>query len=157
MSHRVFLNASRMGLVQDTHPIPITLFLSCTGKSNIITLQASFNLELDYFPQVSVKAEAEAWLEKLQSTEKSSPQPSSVSCLMKEVSVFEYQPSHLLLADTLITSFLVFLENVKLKRCLKYVMQLSLVGDIEEDLDVVAILLEKMGFILSVRCSAAEK
>lgn len=29
----VSLNTSRMGLVQDTHPIPITLSLSCTGKS----------------------------------------------------------------------------------------------------------------------------
>lgn len=88
---------------------------------SIITLQASFGLDLGYFPQVSVKAEAEAWLEnKLQSPEKCSPQPSSVSRLMMEVSVFEYQPSHLLLADTLITSFLVFLKKAKLKKCLKY-------------------------------------
>lgn len=105
-----------MGLVQDTHPIPLPFPSPAQVNPSIITLQASFGLDLGYFPQVIVKAEAEAWLEnKLQSTEKSSPQPSSVPRLMMEVSVFEYQPSHLLLADTLITSFLVFLEKVNLK------------------------------------------
>lgn len=110
-----FLNTFRMGVVQDTHPSPITFSLS--------PVQALSNLELHSFPQVSVKSEA--WLEmKLLSTEMSSLQSSALtsllSCSMMEVSVFEYQPRHLLLSDILSISLLVFFEKVNFKKCLKY-------------------------------------